>query len=1245
MDLRGWLEQLELPQYAEAFTANHIDEKTLASLTADDLKEIGVASLGHRKMILAAIAERRFAPRPSALDPTRLPSLLALSLHEYLHEQHPVLKLWHSCDFIELTLRLLVGLGLAELRRGGPLSGELVQELRARIQRPTLGEWRVMAEAVARRLPPQSALPELPALVSQTLAPLLDGPDRRRTPESSFSELRNRLAHGGGVTRRAAERLLSAWQDRFEAAVGKTAWLAEVALVVSRGESGLGVMRGPSREPVPFTPDTPETLAKLLAVFARENGVVAVRGHTMLPLWPLARYGPPRSPDPDALIPTDPAAQVYARRGEVRLHYTPIGHEEVSVSQGDQHDLDEFLRLFALGEPEIEVRRRGFEVRGFEDDLRKDASEVVGRHEELLTLRSAVEETRGGILWLTGPAGIGKSYLLAKLAINLIDDPLPETLFLPYRMKAGDDRCLRDAFLRFSLERLVAWCGFELTAEPAEGARRKRLLQRLADLLSGVPASVRVVFLLDGLDEIAERDPKFAEEVPLALARPNVAWLCAGRSERGLDQVFRADRCRHVYPGGVPLMQPGEIRTLLLEKIGPLRKRLLLRDREEGQRVVNPFVERVAHHARGLPLYVKYVIGDILGNRYRTFDSSERPPPSLADYHEELLRRCSIGSLQQVLTPLVTVLAVAREPLSPAQLLEMLVDRFLAPATEPGRRLLEQGLSAIGSMLRSASTPQGEGYTLYHHSLRQHITNSPATRDAVFVAQRYLADRSTRLPLPAGSPLTPYCVRHGVRHLVDCGMFPEAVAFLQYLHERPTAEHLGTEHLPPLDRLLAVALKDCPEEQARRIDPRNLAAILKRVEDFEPLYAGIRLLYTHHAGQWQQILDEFLNSTLWWSLMYTCSLVVADSYQERPDASKLAQVHALIRSEDLGYQELGSYAAKIIGARQPERIDARLLGEMAASDSWMVRGVLGELLLYLTLNGARPRALVTEGRFWQPVWDYNQVLVDDILAAEQFARSGPPDANLPTGVQESYQFLKETEQARRELLAGPEVQGEPALAALLEGYYVLPIHLDRIRAAESAIERSAGLKAILRVMLATPYWEVREAVGAVAMTLAETRPEVLGLVAALLQDPNWRLRYAAVALAHGVGHLDENRLFFEGVRRLVSDRHSWLRGLSAECLKMWLLNAPAEERAARVSSFEWEIQTLVRDEDSWTLEQVYRLFHELFREGCDLERLIVRGVSPLLQGHPRWFELEPHEFRQLIERNKCRQSARPGSPA
>ena len=57
MDVGGWLRGLGLEQYEAAFRENEIDGEVLPKLTAEDLKDLGVAIVGHRRKILSAIAE------------------------------------------------------------------------------------------------------------------------------------------------------------------------------------------------------------------------------------------------------------------------------------------------------------------------------------------------------------------------------------------------------------------------------------------------------------------------------------------------------------------------------------------------------------------------------------------------------------------------------------------------------------------------------------------------------------------------------------------------------------------------------------------------------------------------------------------------------------------------------------------------------------------------------------------------------------------------------------------------------------------------------------------------------------------------------------------------------------------------------------------------------------------------------------------------------------------------------------
>jgi class 3 adenylate cyclase len=59
MDLGEWLRSLGLEQYETAFRENAVDDTILLSLTAEDLKEIGVVPIGHRRKLLDSISALR----------------------------------------------------------------------------------------------------------------------------------------------------------------------------------------------------------------------------------------------------------------------------------------------------------------------------------------------------------------------------------------------------------------------------------------------------------------------------------------------------------------------------------------------------------------------------------------------------------------------------------------------------------------------------------------------------------------------------------------------------------------------------------------------------------------------------------------------------------------------------------------------------------------------------------------------------------------------------------------------------------------------------------------------------------------------------------------------------------------------------------------------------------------------------------------------------------------------------------
>jgi len=62
--IADWLKELDMAESAERFAENHIDSGVLRDLTDQDLKDLGVVSIGHRRnRAISELAEARTVPR------------------------------------------------------------------------------------------------------------------------------------------------------------------------------------------------------------------------------------------------------------------------------------------------------------------------------------------------------------------------------------------------------------------------------------------------------------------------------------------------------------------------------------------------------------------------------------------------------------------------------------------------------------------------------------------------------------------------------------------------------------------------------------------------------------------------------------------------------------------------------------------------------------------------------------------------------------------------------------------------------------------------------------------------------------------------------------------------------------------------------------------------------------------------------------------------------------------------------
>ena len=131
MDIDAWLKSLNLEEYINSFKNEAIDIDILSELTENDLKELGVKKIGHRKLLLKAISNLNHKISQKSERVTEIvssenenlnnliksfPFVISSPLKEYISENNAGMKLWHACDTIELLIRFFVILGLIDFK-------------------------------------------------------------------------------------------------------------------------------------------------------------------------------------------------------------------------------------------------------------------------------------------------------------------------------------------------------------------------------------------------------------------------------------------------------------------------------------------------------------------------------------------------------------------------------------------------------------------------------------------------------------------------------------------------------------------------------------------------------------------------------------------------------------------------------------------------------------------------------------------------------------------------------------------------------------------------------------------------------------------------------------------------------------------------------------------------------------------------------------------------------------------------
>jgi WD40 repeat protein len=801
-------------------------------------------------------------PTLGQVDLQRWPHVLALPLAEYARATNPYLKLHRLTDAAETLTRFCTVVALGDLLDRNPQQGfpETVRnELQGKLDRPTFGAWRELLKVAVEALPPvggrrHGVLAELSGFVRERLLPLLGSGGTR--PEEGIIALRNVLAHSGRLTEADEGRFLEQHLPRFEQLLEGATFFAELQVIGSPEPDRAFLLHGVPAAGQSFPPFDPARLPEGTEP-PRPERLLLLADDRVLDLFPLHAYadvfhytdrgreetragGKDRATDPRAFferVPeASPAALLYFRRGaKDYLEYT-VFSPHAAHSQEGFAALERFKQLFRLEEwrrqAEARAARSEFDFSPWYGEL---LELFVGRDEQVRQVNEWIKQTANGLCWLHGHPSVGKSAFVAKLARDFFTDERKVCKVVHF-FRATDPRCNRMKFLGNALTQLGAVFG---RAEPLEADPGKRADQfnRLLTAISQAEAARpelqqrRILFLLDGLDEVCQHESDFLELI-FRHCLPGVVWLCAGREELGLGQHFRQAGAHLPFgTDGLPGLKEADVREVLDHECGRQIYELIARDRPDtppgGN--ANPFLEELVRRSGGLPLYLRLLVQDVREGRLSFKEGEERKlPHGLSGYYERILERLQVSDVSAVLTPVICLLALAQAPLTFDTIKSLLVEHRLL--RRPGgadllRRALDFGHVMLKRAVVTEPSRAGEaaelatdtGYTLYHESFRDHLLKSDTVRESVGVASddfcRFVVHwQDWRDELFSYR----YALRFGPAHLAEANRWPQTANVLTDLRFIEAKCLAGMVYDLQADYLKALAtLPEAREEQEK----------------------------------------------------------------------------------------------------------------------------------------------------------------------------------------------------------------------------------------------------------------------------------------------------------------------------------------------------------------------------------------------------------------------------------------------
>ncbi|MCG8421369.1 MAG: ATP-binding protein [Proteobacteria bacterium] len=419
----------------------------------------------------------------------QLPAFISVPIASFIDEKHPHVRLWKACDLIETTLKFISIVGLSWLSKRKLFSTKIKKDLEKSIYLPSLNQWCNIAERIASEIPGETEIHSILHQAADAISAVL-GDQSTGSLEHSFLAVRNILAHGGVSSIHVCQQLLERWEPdilRLLPALQRLSSLRVYAPV----DKNLVLLRGDSTVSLPEASEENRAVVDTVQNQVEDGcGTIAMFNNEPFSLWPLGIYAVPSTRDPNAFPALKPVPQLYSRAQEEDLQMIPIGSSEAPVSYYSTGV--EFFKSLFCTTAETNANE-DYQISSFIDLIETNRRGFVGRLGALDRLTNAFADPQRRVAWVHGPAGVGKSALMAEFTSRIKDKPAKEsrTIILPYVFDANDARCSLEQFRRYTIERIIQHLP-NIAHSTDEGGRQSRHLRqefKTTCPISGTPSA------------------------------------------------------------------------------------------------------------------------------------------------------------------------------------------------------------------------------------------------------------------------------------------------------------------------------------------------------------------------------------------------------------------------------------------------------------------------------------------------------------------------------------------------------------------------------------------------------------------------------------------------------------------------------------------------------------------------------------------------------------------------------------